>query len=138
MTPDLSRARSAGAAMCSRAASTDPESLSLPFESDGLLIPVSLTLSRGLVVAGVASVLLLAAPDHALAQCAMCRAALEQNTEVAAGFNNAILFLLATPYAVFASGAGYVLFTRHRRKSRRDQEYDSSHSPAELPVEPAR
>ncbi len=96
------------------------------------------TLSGGLAVAGAAGLLLLAAPDHALAQCAMCRAALEQNTEVAAGFNNAILFLLAIPYAVFASGAGYVLFSRRRRKSRRDQEYDSSHSPAELPVESAR
>ncbi len=93
-----------------------------PSERDRLLIAVSLTLSRILVVAGAAGLLLLAAPDAALAQCAMCRTALEQNTEVAAGFNRAILFLLAMPYTVFGGIAGYVLFTRHRRKSRRDQE----------------
>ena len=45
----------------------------------------------------------------------MCRTALEQNEEAAAGFNRAILFLLAMPYAVFASGAGYVLWSRRRR-----------------------
>ena len=79
---------------------------------------MSVTLSRILVVAGAAGLLLLAAPDAALAQCSMCRTALEQNTEVAAGFNRAILFLLAMPYAVFASGTGYVLVTRHRRRTR--------------------
>ena len=84
---------------------------------------MSVTRSRlVVVVAGAAGLLLLAAPDAALAQCAMCRTALEQNTEVAAGFNRAILFLLAMPYTVFGGIAGYVLFTRHRRKSRRDQE----------------
>ncbi len=95
-----------------------------------------LTPSRIVVVAGAAGLLLLAAPDAALAQCAMCRTALEQNTEVAAGFNRAILFLLAMPYAVFASGTGYVLFTRHRRlareprgRSRAAPKTDRSHRP---------
>jgi hypothetical protein len=54
----------------------------------------------------------------ASAQCSMCRTALEQNSEVAAGFNRAILFLLAMPYAVFASGAGYVLFSRRKRRAK--------------------
>lgn len=67
-----------------------------------------------LVLIGLAALVALA-PADASAQCSMCRTALEQNSEVAAGFNRAILFLLAMPYAVFASGAGYVLLSRRRR-----------------------
>ena len=67
-----------------------------------------------LVLIAVAALLALLAGD-ASAQCSMCRTALEQNEEVAAGFNRAILFLLAMPYAVFASGAGYVLWSRRKR-----------------------
>ena len=67
-----------------------------------------------LVLIAVAALLALSAGD-ASAQCSMCRTALEQNEEAAAGFNRAILFLLAMPYAVFASGAGYVLWSRRRR-----------------------
>ena len=54
-------------------------------------------------------------PGDALAQCSMCRTALEQNPDAAAGFNRAILFLLATPYAVFGSLAAYVAISRRRR-----------------------
>ena len=71
----------------------------------------------GLLVLIAAALLALLAGD-ASAQCSMCRTALEQNEEVAASFNNAILFLLAMPYAVFASGAGYVLLSRRRRARR--------------------
>ncbi len=70
-----------------------------------------------LVLIAVAALLALL-PADAPAQCSMCRTALEQNEEVAASFNNAILFLLAMPYAVFASGAGYVLLSRRRRARR--------------------
>jgi len=70
-----------------------------------------------LVLIAVAVLLALPAAD-APAQCSMCRTALEQNEEVAASFNNAILFLLAMPYAVFASGVGYVLVSRRRRARR--------------------
>lgn len=70
-----------------------------------------------LVLIAVAALLALPAAD-ASAQCSMCRTALEQNEEVAASFNNAILFLLAMPYAVFASGVGYVLVSRRRRARR--------------------
>lgn len=67
-----------------------------------------------LVLIAVAALLALPAADTS-AQCSMCRTALEQNEEAAAGFNRAILFLLAMPYAVFASGAGYVLVSRRKR-----------------------
>lgn len=69
----------------------------------------------GFLVLIAAAALLALLPADAPAQCSMCRTALEQNEEVAASFNNAILFLLAMPYAVFASGAGYVLVSRRRR-----------------------
>ena len=48
----------------------------------------------------------------------MCRTALEQNPDAAAGFNRAILFLLAMPYTVFGSLAGYVLVSRRKRAHR--------------------
>ena len=70
--------------------------------------------SAWLVAIAVVALLALLAGD-ASAQCSMCRTALEQNEEAAAGFNRAILFLLAMPYAVFASGAGYVLWSRRKR-----------------------
>lgn len=69
----------------------------------------------GLLVLIAVAALLALLPADAPAQCSMCRTALEQNEEAAAGFNRAILFLLAMPYAVFASGAGYVLLSRRRR-----------------------
>lgn len=68
------------------------------------------------LIAAVALVALL--PDDAGAQCSMCRTALEQNEEAAVGFNRAILFLLAMPYTVFGSLAGYVLLSRRRRARR--------------------
>jgi hypothetical protein len=45
----------------------------------------------------------------------MCRAALEQGgPELAAGFNRAILFLLAMPYVVFGSIAGSWYWKRRK------------------------
>ncbi len=57
----------------------------------------------------VVAALLALHPEYASAQCAMCRAALEQNGgQVAAGFNRGILFLLGMPYLVFgAIGASW-------------------------------
>lgn len=73
-------------------------------------------MSRSAILVLIAVAALLALfPADAPAQCSMCRTALEQNEEAAAGFNRAILFLLAMPYAVFASGAGYVLMSRRKR-----------------------
>ena len=62
-------------------------------------------MKRALILLSVLAVLAFA--EGALAQCAMCRTALEQNGgATAAGFNRAILFLLGMPYLVFASIAG--------------------------------
>ena len=69
----------------------------------------------GLLVLIAVAALLALLPADGSAQCSMCRTALEQNEEAAAGFNRAILFLLAMPYAVFATGAGYVLVSRRKR-----------------------
>jgi len=53
--------------------------------------------------------------ETASAQCAMCRAALEQDGgRLAAGFNRAILFLLAMPYFVFGSIAGSWYWKRRK------------------------
>jgi hypothetical protein len=57
-------------------------------------------------------------PAPLTAQCAMCVTALENSPEgraMAASFNNGILFLLAMPYAIFAS-IGFVVFRAYRRK----------------------
>ena len=66
----------------------------------------------------VVAALLALDPDLASAQCAMCRAALEQNGgQIAAGFNRGILFLLGMPYLVFgAIGASWAW--KRRRASR--------------------
>lgn len=69
----------------------------------------------GLLAAAFLAVITLAAPEGAAAQCSMCRTALEQNTEAAAGFNRAILFLLLMPYTVF--GALTAIYLRSRRRS---------------------
>ena len=55
------------------------------------------------------------AVDTTFAQCAMCRTALEQNGELAVGFNRGILFLLSMPYLVLGSIA--VAWYRRRRVS---------------------
>ena len=75
-------------------------------------------MTRKSVAASALLVALLAAfvfADSALAQCAMCRTALDQEGgQVAAGFNRAILFLLAMPYVVFGSIAGSWYWKRRK------------------------
>lgn len=66
-------------------------------------------------------------PVESNAQCSMCRTALEQNPDAAAGFNRAILFLLLMPYAVF--GALTAIYLRSRRRS-------SAPAPAPAPARP--
>ena len=68
----------------------------------------------GLMLLAVAAALALPAPETAEAQCSMCRTALEQNPDAAAGFNRAILFLLLMPYAVFGALTAFYLRTRRR------------------------
>lgn len=82
----------------------------LPARASVTRLPVS-----GLLAAAFLATLTLAAPESASAQCSMCRTALEQNPEAAAGFNRAILFLLLMPYTVF--GALTAIYLRSRRRS---------------------
>jgi len=60
------------------------------------------------------------------AQCALCVTALENSPEgkgMAASFNRGILFLLATPYAIFGT-VGVVIFRSYRKKkAARDNPY---------------
>ena len=74
--------------------------------------------SRGMKhLAGAAALIvaLFASSPPAMAQCAMCRTALEQeNGQLAGGFNRAILFLLGAPYLVFGSLAGGIYYQRVR------------------------
>ena len=73
-------------------------------------------MKRGLVFLAV--LVALAVVDDASAQCAMCRAALEQSDgATAAGFNRAILFLLGMPYLVFALIAGTWYFRKRKAEA---------------------
>jgi len=67
------------------------------------------------------------ATADSFAQCAMCVSALEQNVELAGGFNRGILFLLAMPYLVFSAiGVGYVV--RRWRRGRSQPQARELHS----------
>ena len=68
----------------------------------------------GLPLLTAAVALAFLAPETAEAQCSMCRTALEQNPDTAAGFNRAILFLLLMPYTVFGALTAFYLHTRRR------------------------
>ncbi|HEX8183945.1 MAG TPA: hypothetical protein VF747_04320 [Blastocatellia bacterium] len=62
-----------------------------------------------------AAVIMLAGPDPACAQCAMCKAAIENSTDAAAasrGLNLAALVLLVPPVTIFAGL--FVLIYRYR------------------------
>lgn len=68
-----------------------------------------------LLIASVAAGVILLAADPAFAQCAMCKAAIESSTDVAAasrGLNLAALVLLIPPVSLFAGLFG--LFYRFR------------------------
>lgn len=71
---------------------------------------------RGALLAG--GLLLLAVlAEPALAQCSMCKTALTNSAEgqrIAGEFNRAILVMVAAPYLVFGSIAGYLFRSRIR------------------------
>lgn len=76
--------------------------------------------TRKTLVFLVAAFLVLFAADALFAQCAMCRTTLEQNEEMAAGFNNGILFLLGMPYLVFGS-IGLTWYLKRRKMELAEQ-----------------
>lgn len=58
-------------------------------------------------------------PDAVIAQsCAMCKTYLSANDPLSRGINWSILFMLTTPYLIFGSVAGWVVYS-YRRRSRR-------------------
>lgn len=65
---------------------------------------------------------LLLAPEFANAQCSMCRAVLESDTDTSAaeGINNGILYLMAFPY-LLVGGLGYFIY-RSRKKAKKSGE----------------
>ena len=66
--------------------------------------------------------LMLAAADQSFAQCAMCKAAIESSTDVAAaskGLNLAALVLLIPPVTIFAGLFG--VFYRYRNVQGRER-----------------
>ena len=70
---------------------------------------------RTLLIFGFAAGLMLVASDPAFAQCAMCKAAIENSADAAAaskGLNLAALVLLIPPVSIFAGLFG--LFYRYR------------------------
>ncbi len=61
----------------------------------------------------ILAALALLAPSLSQAQCAMCRAVLEsgENTAVAEGINNGIIYLMAVPY-ILVGGIFYVIYRK--------------------------
>jgi len=71
---------------------------------------------------GAMVALMLAAADQTFAQCAMCKAAIESSTDVAAaskGLNLAALVLLIPPVTIFAGLFG--VFYRYRNVQGRER-----------------
>lgn len=69
----------------------------------------------GLLLLGAVAIAAVCAP--ALAQCSMCKTALTNSSEgqrIAGEFNRAILLMVAAPYVVFGSIAGWLFRSRIR------------------------
>ncbi len=66
--------------------------------------------------------LLLLVPQFAEAQCSMCRAVLESDTDQSAakGINDGILYLMAFPY-LLVGGLGYFIY-RSRKKAKKSED----------------
>ncbi len=59
------------------------------------------------------------APPQAFAQgCAMCRTAVDgQDDPLSRGISHSVIFMIAMPFAVFFSGAGWLFITHRRAKA---------------------
>ena len=72
-------------------------------------------MKRAFVMTAAAAALLLLAAHPALAQCSMCKTALAGSSEgqrIASEFNHAILVMVAAPYLIFGSIAGWLFRNR--------------------------
>ncbi len=67
---------------------------------------------------GILVVVMLFLPETTAAQCAMCRAALESETDnsQAEGINNGIVYLMAIPY-ILVGGLFFFIYRKMRGKS---------------------
>jgi hypothetical protein len=77
---------------------------------------------RIVLIIGIAIGLMVAAADPAMAQCAMCKSAIENSTDAAAaskGLNLAALVLLIPPVTIFAGLFG--VFYRYRNVQGRSE-----------------
>ena len=74
-------------------------------------------MTRAACVAAIAMILI-AAPEPASAQCAMCRRALQspEGQQLVAALRSGILVLLAAPFATFATVAVLAVRSRNRRR----------------------
>lgn len=78
--------------------------------------------ARTMLLFGTLIAVMLAAADQSFAQCAMCKAAIESSTDVAAaskGLNLAALVLLIPPVTIFAGLFG--VFYRYRNVQGRER-----------------
>lgn len=71
-------------------------------------------MKRILFLFSVVAALILASPASALAQCAMCRATVESNvqsqeSQVGAGLNTGILYLMTIPYILIGT-VGFIWY----------------------------
>ena len=69
------------------------------------------------VIKAIVLITLLFLTETIFAQCAMCRAVLESNSDnsVAEGINNGIIFLMVLPYLLMG-GLGYFIYRYFRTK----------------------
>ncbi len=75
----------------------------------------------GLAVGAVAAAALV--PSAALAQCAMCKTALDGPVDpLTEAFNVSSLFLMATPYTVVGTVAAWIYIASRSRTQRRDHD----------------
>lgn len=74
-------------------------------------------MKKGIIWILVIGLLLL--PELAEAQCSMCRAVLESETDQSAakGINDGILYLMIFPY-LLVGGVGYFIYRSRRNKSK--------------------
>jgi hypothetical protein len=77
-------------------------------------------IGRAVLVVGFAAAAVLLLPHEALAQCAMCRRALDspEGRQMIGAFRSGILFLLAAPFASFGAVAALALRMQRRRSAK--------------------
>ena len=78
--------------------------------------------SKNYFILFVALLLIFVGIEDLNAQCAMCRAVLENNADnsVAEGINDGIVYLMMFPYLLMG-GLGYYIYRTHRKQKQQKQ-----------------